>query len=195
MGSLELVSHSYSDFEKNGQELDNLVEKLIFNKNDDYISWGTLSDFKEAMKLVLRSCDVLYCSDNIIDVDASSYTDDLDFFEKNSSSLRFRLQDNPYVKPTFYLKQLFQSGERGMEDLKNLYGIITVGFLKESAKEPSILISYFDAYDFDGKKDYIYTDAAEFFAKDWRRALGYFFDMDKVPLNRAGLETKTFDEF
>ncbi|MCK5289419.1 MAG: hypothetical protein KAJ56_00610, partial [Candidatus Aenigmarchaeota archaeon] len=107
---MELVSHSYSDFEKNGQELDNLVEKLIFNKNDDYISWGTLSDFKEAMKLVLRSCDVLYCSDNIIDVDASSYTDDLDFFEKNSSSLRFRLQDNPYVKPTFYLKQLFQSG-------------------------------------------------------------------------------------
>ncbi len=82
-----------------------------------------------------------------------------------------------------------------MEDLKNLHGIITVGFLSESAEEPSILISYFDAYDFDGKKDYIYTDVAEFPAKIWRRTLGYFFDMDKVPLNRVKLKTKTFDDF
>jgi len=193
MGSLEPVSHSHSDFEKNGQKLDDLVKELTFNGSDDYSCRDTLSDFKEAMKLVLRSCDVLYCFDNIIDVDASSYTHDLRFFKENSSSLRLRIQDNSYVKPTFYLKQLFPSEGRDMEDLKNLHGIITVGFLEESAKEPSILISYFDAYNFDGKNDYIYTDAAEFFAKDWRRALGYLFDMDKVPLNRATLETKTFD--
>ncbi|NOQ38063.1 hypothetical protein GQ472_04180 [archaeon] len=195
MGSLELVSHSYSDFGRNGDELDSLVKKITFNGSDDYSYRDTLSDFKETMKLVLRSCDVLYCFDNIIDVDASSYTNNLRFFKENSSSLRFRIQNNPYVKPTFYLKQLYQYRGINMEDLKNLYGIITVGFLEESAKEPSILISYFDANDFDGRKDYIHTDAAEFFAKDWRRALGYFFDMDKVPLNSAKLKTKTFDEF
>ena len=193
MGSLELVSHS--EFEKNGQELDDLVEKLIFNISDDYICWSTLSDFKETMKLVLRSCDVLYCFDNTLYEGADLYTDNLRFFKENSSSLRFRIQDNPYVKPTFYLKQLYQYRGINMEDLKNLYGIITVGFLEESAKEPSILISYFDANDFDGREDYIHTDAVEFFAKDWRRALGYFFDMDKVPLNSAKLKTKTFDEF
>ena len=195
MDSLEPVSHSYSDFEKNGQELDSLVGELTFYKSNEPLSWDMLSDFKETMKLVLRSFDVLYCSDNIIDVDAGLYTDDINFFEENSSSLRFRIQDNPYVKPTFYLKQLYQYRGINMEDLKNLHGIITVGFLEESAKEPSILISYFDANDFNGRKDYIHTDAAEFPAKNWRRALGYFFDMNKVPLNRAKLETKRLGDF